>query len=244
MIRLLPVQIAVVLFTSVCTLVGEIQSNTTATVSITISNQSDVVLTLRINEAMFLPSPPRPVDLSPSQHQIPYRPLRAMNTNRFRAAQAVKSGGSVTIEIPPGDYQLFISGSPQRSTPPTSPPEQPLPRPRLAAPLHGFLSISNAETWIFKINSSSNFQASVSANGPDVPARVYRIDRPSWNMEIPSRPGFRLSALPESPKPSRPQRDQPLDTAAPARVPTPEMKAPQFPPVTVPRRSFLTNSPK
>jgi len=243
--RWLPAQIVVVLFTGVCLLAGEIQTNASAAVSVTISNQSDVILSLRINEVMVPLPPPRPVSLSPSQRQQPYQPPLALKTNWFRTAQAVNPGNTTTIEIPPGDYQLFILGSPPRPTPVAPPPGRPAPPPIPAAPLHGYLSVSNAETWIFKINSSSNIQASVSAKGPDVPARVYRIDRPSWNMEIPSRPGFRLSTSRAFPKPSLPQRVQP-ETATPVppvRVPAPELIAPQFPPITLPPRSLRTNSP-
>jgi hypothetical protein len=109
----------------------------------------------------------------------------------------------VTIEVPPGDYGLHVSewkSSAQRPPAPQRRILEEIHRPaKLTWPLHGYLSITNNERWDF----SSALSKKGETNG-------FAFEFWDWHLEVPSRPGFRLSQSPELPGYPTPQMSPPI----------------------------------
>jgi hypothetical protein len=124
---------AAILCGSCIVAVGD-ESNTSATVSITVSNAADLDLTFTLSMAEVNP-------FSAGLH-APY-PIVQANTNNAPAPHLkwlVKANQSAQLEIPPGQYRLDIP----RQVP--SVPDQ-----RVSLFDGGYISITKAEVWIFSL---------------------------------------------------------------------------------------------
>jgi hypothetical protein len=203
--RPLSIRIAAILLAGACTLAAQNQPNASATISITVSNRSDLDLTLTLFEGRRMLPPAMP-SLSSTSPQLP--PSVELKTNQVQNGfikQTVGSNQSAILEVSPGQYHLDAL---------LTPPGPKMPSPNFG----GYISITNAEVWIFTLEQKEQ-----------------KVGRASWewNLEVPSRPGFQLAILPEREQISRPQRTQRPDSPSPLEHPIPTRAI-----------HFSTNSPR
>lgn len=153
-------------------------------VSITVSNQADAVLTLRVQE---MPTPQRPPSLTssglaPQQTSSPTVPERHPPHRMFSTERTFQPKRGAALQLPSGEYHLDTMGPPIGG--------------KMLRPLQGFISITNAEVWLFKLEEQDEKYGQASLH---------------WKLEVPSRPGLDLSQIPQSsfklaPNPLRPPR--------------------------------------
>jgi hypothetical protein len=168
-----------------------------AEISITISNRSGVELSLDILESPGIPQPPSIAQSAASMGAPKARASALPTKPRQSPGLRVKPGRSSTLALKPGQYHLRAES---------------LSRGHSTQVTMGFVSVTNAEVWVFNLDE----------NGQTIGGQ----DR-KWVMEVPSRPGFRLSTSPENstlPLPqriSRPAYSPPPSFAPPLRAPRP-----------------------
>jgi hypothetical protein len=163
--------------------------------SITVSNQMAGRLTLYLLRVPFIPPPSTPLSSDPGQTPLP------MPKNEPVKPATVQPKQSAALKVSPGQYELHAIVAPTLGG-------------KVVSPLRGFISVTNAEVWLFKLEEKDE-----------------QIGGPSFhcNLEVPSRPGFHLLISPEgSSLPVRSLRPQPSPAfLAPIAQPT---WAPSLPP--------------
>lgn len=181
MLRLLPFPVTSALLLAVCLTYAKAQSSP-ADISITVSNRSDVELSLRLVAAPGVPLPPSLAPaVSPHGSAAPASPAQPFGLQR-----AVKPGQASILAIKPGQYRLQANSAPSAAG--------------MARPLNGFVSATNAEVWIFDLARKE---------------QGLKLPYGEWDMRVPTRPEFRLSSLPESPRLPLPQRNQRQNSSTP-----------------------------
>ena len=141
--------------------------------SITVSNQSVASLTLGLREMPSFLLPSRQTSLSTAPQQMPLSaepnndPAHRINVK----PTTIQPNQSATLELPPRQYHLYTMG--------------PWLNGKLVRPLDGYISVTNAEVWPFKLEEKDE-----EIRGPAL----------HWKLEVPARSGFHLSPSPEWPK--------------------------------------------
>ncbi len=214
-------RVAVVTLATACALAAQGQTDTTD-VSVTISNCSDTALTLTLRESLKPPMLPPPESFAARHtNSAPSATRMGSMTNEVRHLarpvwEQIPAKQSITIKIPPGEYSLGAAAA----APPSPRDRHHL---KVVMPLNGYISITNKERWVFS--------SSLDKKGQD---EVLSWEFWKWQLEVPSRPGFLLSQLPEhlsnkSPLPGIPARPPPsgYQRSEPDRVrlPLPASKA-------------------
>lgn len=254
------------------TMVANAQGNASAAVSITVTNQGDQDLHLEVHE--ILRPPVRSAvtlrsSISNQPPRLPPRPLAEFQTNRIQSplskqvtgkpshATAVAGQSSISNQpprIPPRPVKLDGGRSPLNKQV-TVKPSQATVLEMVPGQYHlnivprvirhkppptffvGFISITNSETWIFKLEPKAQ-EIELQTAGQFW----------EWNLEVPSRPGFRLSSSPEPgilPLPPRPERFGVESPALPPRPLRPAGALPSEADVLIESaRRFSTNSPR
>jgi hypothetical protein len=204
-------RIAVAILVAVCTLTAQGQSDNNM-VSVTISNCTDATLHLFLNTVVKTPVMPPPWITNAAGSA----PRVASNTNQHWVwlEKEILPKQPTTIEIPPDEYQIKASGKP------SWPLEHPI-RVKVALDLHGYLSVTNTECWVFSLPLSKKWETE---------GRVFEFWQ--WHLEVPSRPGFQLSLTRkqyEIPMPQLVPLPPPLgyrrSETDPVRLPLPASKA-------------------
>jgi hypothetical protein len=204
----LSVRIAAALLIAGCSLLAQDHPGS-AKLSITVSNRSDKELPLTLYEEPEIPPPPPPTAsyVSPAPRQPPFpaegeakppQPVHMKASIRPPITRLIQPNQSITLEIPPAQYHLATMGV--LST-------------NLAgggySAFGGYISITNAELWIFTWEPKGQQVA-------------------DWKLEVPARPGLRLSGLPErAPVPLRQLRPPPDSRAS-----LPHISQPAWPPAS------------